>query len=151
MNTVSVTSVARDFVRMASQLFESMAGGARGPESVRHPTPGQANRCGRMLEKVLGLQTLINGVFHGSNMVASALVDLEFHDGAAPVDPMAKQAQVLADSLVCPTPDTHAPRTPAVSHVFRRCYSSGYFTAIMCSEVMDADAFAPLKKAGSAY
>ncbi len=82
--------------------------------------------------------------------VASALVDLEFHDGAAPADPMAKQAAVLAD-LGMPKSIIMRHATPHFAHVFSGDgYSSGYYS-YMWSEVMDADAFAAFEEAGSAF
>jgi peptidyl-dipeptidase Dcp len=82
--------------------------------------------------------------------VASALVDLAFHEGAAPEDPMAVQASELA-KLGTPRaiPMRHA--TPHFAHVFSGDgYSSGYYS-YMWSEVMDADAFAAFEEADGAF
>src|SRR5690606_6885081 len=80
----------------------------------------------------------------------SALVDLAFHRGAPPADPMARQAEVLAE-LGAPTaiPMRHA--TPHFAHVFSGDgYSSGYYS-YMWSEVMDADAFEAFLEKGDAF
>jgi peptidyl-dipeptidase Dcp len=82
--------------------------------------------------------------------VASALVDLAFHEGAPPADPMARQGEVLAAlGLPRAIPMRHA--TPHFAHVFAGDgYSAGYYS-YMWSEVMDADAFAAFEEAGDPF
>ncbi|WP_420003720.1 M3 family metallopeptidase [Arenibacterium sp. LLYu02] len=147
--SVSGTSVARDFVELPSQLYEHWL---EVPEVLAefatHAETGAAMPAA-MLEKVLGAATFNMG-FQTVEYVASALVDLEFHDGAAPADPMAKQAEVLAD-LGMPRAILMRHATPHFAHVFSGDgYSSGYYS-YMWSEVMDADAFAAFEAAGSAF
>ncbi|MEW9921221.1 M3 family metallopeptidase [Marimonas sp. MJW-29] len=147
--SVSGTSVARDFVELPSQLYEHWL---EVPEVLgEFATHGKtgAPMPKEMLEKVLGAATFDMG-FQTVEYVASALVDLAFHDGAAPADPMAKQAEVLADIGM---PDAIRMRhaTPQFAHVFSGDgYSSGYYS-YMWSEVMDADAFAAFEEAGGAF
>mgnify|MGYP000182746837 CR=1 FL=1 len=147
--SVSGTSVARDFVELPSQLFEhwlevpDVLSQFATHAKTGDPMPPE------MLEKVLGAANFDMG-FATVEYVASALVDLEFHDGAAPADPMEKQAQVLAD-LGMPPAITMRHATPQFAHVFSGDgYSSGYYS-YMWSEVMDADAFAAFEEAGSAF
>ncbi len=146
---VSGTSVARDFVELPSQLYEHWL---EVPEVLEkfavHVDTGEPMPKA-MLDKVLGAANFDMG-FQTVEYVASALVDLEFHDGAAPADPMAKQAEVL-EALGMPRaiPMRHA--TPQFAHVFSGDgYSSGYYS-YMWSEVMDADAFAAFEEAGGAF
>ncbi|NCU19792.1 peptidase M3, partial [Candidatus Falkowbacteria bacterium] len=82
--------------------------------------------------------------------LGSALVDLAFHQGAAPADPMAMQAEVLAGlGMPRAIPMRHA--TPHFAHVFSGDgYSAGYYS-YMWSEVMDADAFAAFEEAGDPF
>jgi peptidyl-dipeptidase Dcp len=88
--------------------------------------------------------------FQTVEYVASALVDLAFHDGAAPSDPMATQSEVL-EQIGMPSAITMRHATPHFAHVFAGDgYSSGYYS-YMWSEVMDADAFAAFEEAGSAF
>ena len=102
-----------------------------------------------MLDKVLGAATFGMG-FSTVEYVASALVDLEFHDGPAPKDPMQKQAEVL-EGLGMPAAISMRHATPHFAHVFAGDgYSSGYYS-YMWSEVMDADAFAAFEEAGDAF
>ena len=146
---VSGTSVARDFVELPSQLYEHWL---EVPEVLEtyavHVDTGEPMPKA-MLDKVLGAANFDMG-FQTVEYVASALVDLEFHDGAAPADPMARQAEVLANlGMPSAIPMRHA--TPQFAHVFSGDgYSSGYYS-YMWSEVMDADAFAAFEEAGGAF
>jgi peptidyl-dipeptidase Dcp len=147
--SVSGTSVARDFVELPSQLYEhwldvpEVLGEFATHAKTGAPIPQD------MLDKVLGAATFDMG-FQTVEYVASALVDLAFHDGAAPADPMAKQAEVLAD-LGMPAAIRMRHATPQFAHVFAGDgYSSGYYS-YMWSEVMDADAFEAFEEAGSAF
>ncbi len=147
--SVSGTSVARDFVELPSQLFEHWL---EVPEVLSefatHATTGAAMPRA-MLDKVLGAANFDMG-FQTVEYVASALVDLAFHDGPASADPMEKQAAVL-DDLGMPEAIRMRHATPQFAHVFAGDgYSSGYYS-YMWSEVMDADAFEAFEEAGGAF
>jgi len=147
--SVSGTSVARDFVELPSQLYEHWL---EVPEVLgefaTHAETGEAMPK-EMLDKVLGAATFDMG-FQTVEYVASALVDLEFHNGTPPADPMAKQAEVL-DALGMPDAIRMRHATPQFAHVFSGDgYSSGYYS-YMWSEVMDADAFEAFEEAGGAF
>lgn len=147
--SISGTSVARDFVELPSQLFEhwlevpevlaefathAETGAAMGPE---------------MLDKVLAAANFDMG-FQSVEYVASALVDLAFHEGVTPGDPMARQAEVLA-GLGMPGSIGMRHATPHFAHVFAGDgYAAAYYS-YMWSEVMDADAFAAFEEAGGAF
>jgi peptidyl-dipeptidase Dcp len=147
--SISGTSVARDFVELPSQLYEHWL---EVPEVLAkfatHAETGETMPKA-MLDKVLKAANFDMG-FQTVEYVASALVDLAFHDGNAPADPMAKQAEVLSEIGM---PDAIGMRhaTPHFAHVFAGDgYSSGYYS-YMWSEVMDADAFAAFEEAGGAF
>ncbi|WP_170327132.1 M3 family metallopeptidase [Ruegeria arenilitoris] len=147
--SISGTSVARDFVELPSQLYEHWL---EVPEVLAefatHAETGEPMPQD-MLEKVLKAANFDQG-FQTVEYVASALVDLAFHDGAAPADPMAKQAEVLA-GIGMPQAIGMRHATPHFAHVFAGDgYSSGYYS-YMWSEVMDADAFAAFEEAGGAF
>ncbi|ABV94706.1 peptidyl-dipeptidase [Dinoroseobacter shibae DFL 12 = DSM 16493] len=146
---ISGTSVARDFVELPSQLYEHWL---EVPEVLRafavHAETG-APMPADLLARMLAAATYDMG-FQTVEYVASALVDLDFHEGAAPADPMARQAEVLA-KLGMPHAIRMRHATPHFAHVFAGDgYSSGYYS-YMWSEVMDADAFAAFEEAGSAF
>ena len=146
---VSGTSVARDFVELPSQLYEHwlevpqvLTAHARHAETG-DPMPQD------LLDRMLAARNADTG-FATVEYVASALVDLAFHDGPAPADPMQRQAEVL-ETLGMPRaiPMRHA--TPHFAHVFSGDgYSSGYYS-YMWSEVMDADAFEAFEEAGDPF
>lgn len=147
--SISGTSVARDFVELPSQLYEHWL---EVPEVLSefatHADTGQAMPRD-MLDKVLAAANFDMG-FSTVEYVASALVDLAFHQGDAPADPMARQAEVLAE-LGMPHAIGMRHATPHFAHVFAGDgYSSAYYS-YMWSEVMDADAFAAFEEAGGAF
>ena len=147
--SISGTSVARDFVELPSQLYEHWL---EVPEVLQrfatHATTGEP-MPEEMLERLLDAATFDMG-FQTAEYVASALVDLEFHDGPAPADPMQKQAEVL-EEIGMPRAIGMRHATPHFAHVFAGAeYSSGYYS-YMWSEVMDADAFAAFEEVGDPF
>jgi peptidyl-dipeptidase Dcp len=146
---ISGTSVARDFVELPSQLYEHWL---EVPEVLEkhalHVDTGQPMPAD-MLERLLAAGTYDQG-FATVEFLASALVDLAFHEGAAPTDPMAMQAEVL-DGIGLPHAIRMRHATPHFAHVFSGDgYSSGYYS-YMWSEVMDADAFAAFEETGNPF
>jgi peptidyl-dipeptidase Dcp len=147
--SISGTSVARDFVELPSQLYEHWL---EVPEVLAefatHAETGAAMPQ-EMLDRLLAATTYDMG-FQTVEYVASALVDLRFHQGAAPADPMARQAEILAE-IGMPRAISMRHATPHFAHVFAGDgYSSGYYS-YMWSEVMDADAFEAFEEAGGAF
>lgn len=146
---ISGTNVARDFVELPSQLYEHWM---EVPEVLekhaRHHETGEPMPAD-MLKRLLDAATYDQG-FATVEFVSSAMVDLAFHEGAAPADPMQKQAEVL-EGLGMPNAIRMRHATPHFAHVFSGDgYSSGYYS-YMWSEVMDADAFAAFEEAGDAF
>lgn len=146
---ISGTSVARDFVELPSQLYEHwLEVPAVLEQHARHWQTGEPMPAD-MLKRLLDASTYDQG-FATVEFVASAMVDLEFHEGPAPADPMQKQAEVL-EVLGMPRAIRMRHATPHFAHVFSGDgYSSGYYS-YMWSEVMDADAFAAFEEAGDPF
>ena len=147
--SISGTSVARDFVELPSQLYEHWL---EVPEVLQkhalHAETG-APMPADLLKRMLDAATYDQG-FATVEYVASALVDLGFHRGAPPADPMAAQAQML-EAIGMPHAIRMRHATPHFAHVFAGDgYSSAYYS-YMWSEVMDADAFAAFEEAGGAF
>lgn len=146
---ISGTSVARDFVELPSQLFEHWL---EVPEVVarhaRHVATG-APMPQDMLDRLLAARNFDQG-FATVEYLASALVDMAFHEGAAPADPMAVQAETLR-AIGMPHAIRMRHATPHFAHVFAGDgYSAGYYS-YMWSEVMDADAFDAFVEAGDPF
>lgn len=146
---ISGTSVARDFVELPSQLYEHWLSVPEVLEKyARHAETGAAMPAA-LLDRLLKAENYDQG-FATVEYTASALVDLAFHTGEAPNDPMAKQAAVLA-SLNMPKSIRMRHATPHFAHVFSGDgYSSAYYS-YMWSEVMDADAFAAFEEKGDPF
>lgn len=147
--SISGTSVARDFVELPSQLYEHWLSVPEVLERhARHAVTG-VPMPRAMLERLLAAQTYDMG-FQTVEYVASAMVDLEFHDGPAPADPMAAEAATLA-RIGMPRAIGMRHATPHFAHVFSGDgYSAGYYS-YMWSEVMDADAFAAFEETGDPF
>ncbi len=147
--SISGTSVARDFVELPSQLYEHWLDV---PEVLeKHAVHAETGKPmpKALLDRLLAARTYDMG-FQTVEYVASALVDLDFHDGAAPADPMAAQADTLA-RIGMPRAIVMRHATPQFAHVFSGDgYSSGYYS-YMWSEVMDADAFEAFEEAGDVF
>ncbi|MEM8850240.1 MAG: M3 family metallopeptidase [Pseudomonadota bacterium] len=148
-NSISGTSVARDFVELPSQLYEHWLDvPAVLGEFATHAETG-APMPDALRDRLLAAATYDMG-FQTVEYVASALVDLAFHDGPAPADPMQKQAEVL-ETIGMPQGIRMRHATPHFAHIFSGDgYSSGYYS-YMWSEVMDADAFAAFEEAGDPF
>lgn len=146
---ISGTSVARDFVELPSQLFEHWLSVPSVLEKyARHADTGKPIPK-ELLNKLLAAENYDMG-FSTVEYTASALVDLAFHEGKPPNDPMEKQGEVLA-SLDMPKAIRMRHATPHFAHIFSGDgYSSGYYS-YMWSEVMDADAFAAFDEAGDPF
>ncbi|MEI2806683.1 M3 family metallopeptidase [Albidovulum sp.] len=146
---ISGTSVARDFVELPSQLYEHWLEVPGVLDShARHVVTGEAMPAA-LRDRLIAARTYDQG-FNTVEYLASALVDLAFHDGAAPGDPMAVQAAVL-ERLGMPRAIRMRHATPHFAHVFAGDgYSAGYYS-YMWSEVMDADAFDAFLEAGDPF
>lgn len=146
---ISGTSVARDFVELPSQLYEHWLEVPSVLEAhARHYRTGEP-MPGDMLKRLLDAGTYDQG-FATVEFVASAMVDLEFHSGPPPADPMQKQAEVL-EAMGMPRAIRMRHATPHFAHVFSGDgYSAGYYS-YMWSEVMDADAFAAFEETGDPF
>ncbi|WP_281856068.1 M3 family metallopeptidase [Litoreibacter halocynthiae] len=147
--SISGTSVARDFVELPSQLFEHWL---EVPEVLQkyatHAETGEPMPAD-MLQRMLDAANYDQG-FATVEYVASAMVDIEFHSGDAPEDPMTMQAEIL-EGMGMPPAIRMRHATPHFAHVFAGDgYSSAYYS-YMWSEVMDADAFAAFEEAGGAF
>ncbi|TBN43875.1 M3 family peptidase [Paracoccus subflavus] len=147
--SISGTAVAQDFVELPSQLYEHwLEQPAVLDAHARHHQTGEPLPPG-LRDRLLAAGKA-NAGFSTTEYLESALVDLAFHRGDPPADPMAAQSRILA-SLDAPqaVPMRHA--TPHFSHVFSGdSYASGYYSYLW-SEVMDADAFAAFTETGDIF
>jgi peptidyl-dipeptidase Dcp len=146
---VAGTNVARDFVELPSQLYEHWLSVPEVLDThARHWQTGVPMPAA-LRDRVLAAANWDQG-FATVEYLGSALVDLAFHEGTPPADPMQRQAEVLA-AIGMPRAVGMRHATPHFAHVFAGDgYSSGYYS-YMWSEVMDADAFAAFEEAGDPF
>jgi len=146
---VAGTSVARDFVELPSQLYEHWLSTPEvlGTHAI-HAQTGAAMPAD-LRGRLIAARNFDQG-FATVEYLASALVDLDFHAGPPPADPMAAQAATLA-RIGMPGAIVMRHATPHFAHVFAGDgYSAGYYS-YMWSEVMDADAFAAFRETGDVF
>jgi peptidyl-dipeptidase Dcp len=149
--SVAGTSVARDFVELPSQLYEHWL---MVPDILRaHARHAQTGEIipDDLIERLTAASKYDQG-FATVEYVASAMVDLDMHDGTTDgtTDLLAAEAQTL-ERIGMPRAITMRHRSPHFQHIFSGgSYASGYYSYLW-SEVMDADAFAAFKEAGSPF
>ena len=147
--SISGTAVAQDFVELPSQLYEHwLEQPAVLDAHARHYQTGEPLPPD-LRDRLLAAGRADAG-FSTIEYLESALVDLGFHRGAPPADPIAEQARLLAALDAPPAiPMRHA--TPHFAHVFAGdSYAAGYYSYLW-SEVMDADAFAAFAETGNIF
>lgn len=147
--SISGTSVARDFVELPSQLYEHWLDQPEVLDQHARHADTNAPLPADLRDRIIAAGNADQG-FSTLEYLESALVDLAFHRGAPPSDPMSRQAEVLA-GLGAPVaiPMRHA--TPHFGHVFSGDgYSAGYYSYLW-SEVMDADAFEAFRETGDVF
>ena len=147
--SVAGTGVAGDFVELPSQLFEHWLTTRQilGEFALHHETGEPMPKA--LLDKVLAAQTFNSG-FQTVEFAASALIDMAFHTAGAIADPMAFEAEKLAE-LKMPCEIVMRHRTPHFQHVFSGDgYSAGYYSYLW-SEVLDADAFSAFEQTGDPF
>ena len=147
--SVAGTGVSRDFVELPSQLYEHwLTVPAILKQYAVHYQTGEAMPQA-LLDKVLAARSFNSG-FNTVEFTSSALVDMAFHTRGAVEDPMAVQAEVLAE-IGMPKAIVMRHATPHFQHIFAGDgYSAGYYS-YMWSEVLDADAFAAFEETGDAF
>jgi peptidyl-dipeptidase Dcp len=148
---ISGTRVATDFVELPSQLYEHWL---ERPEILRsyalHHKTG-APMPDVLIDKLKAARTFNQG-FATVEYVASAIVDLDFHElaSAENLDVAAFEKQSLA-RIGMPDEIAMRHRPPHFTHVFSGGgYASAYYS-YMWSEVMDADAFDAFTETGNAF
>jgi peptidyl-dipeptidase Dcp len=146
--SVSGTAVSRDFVELPSQLYEHwLTVPAILKQYAVHFESGEPMPPA-LLDKVLAARTF-NAGFNTVEFTSSAIVDMEFHTRGPIDDPMAVQAEILAE-LGIPKSLVMRHASPHFQHIFAGGYSAGYYS-YMWSEVLDADAFAAFEETGDAF
>ena len=149
--TISGTRVATDFVELPSQLYEHWL---ERPEVLRqfarHHDTGMPMPDG-LIRKLAAARTFNQG-FATVEYVASALVDLDFHElpSSDNLDVDAFEAKSLA-KIQMPEEIAMRHRPTHFTHIFSGGgYAAAYYS-YMWSEVLDADAFDAFAETGNDF
>jgi peptidyl-dipeptidase Dcp len=148
--TLSGTSVARDFVELPSQILENWA---FEPEVLatyaKHYQTGEPIPA-ELVEK-LEKSKHFNQGFTTTEYLAASLLDMNWHtletteeQDVAAFENESMDRIGLIDEIVSRY------RSPYFRHIFAGSYSSGYYSYVW-AEVLDADAFEAFKEAGNIF
>lgn len=147
-NSLSGTSVPRDFVELPSQVMENWA---LEPEVLKmyakHYKTGEVIPD-ELIAKIQKAGTFNQG-FITVEALSAALMDMDYHSITKPMpelDANAFEKKSLEDRDMLSSIVVRY-RSPYFQHIFAGGYSSGYY-AYTYSAVLDADAFAAFKEAG---
>jgi peptidyl-dipeptidase Dcp len=144
--SLSGTSVPRDFVELPSQVMENWC---YEPEALRlfakHYQTGEVIP-NELIEKIRASQNFMAGMAN-MRQLRLGLVDMYWHGQKPTGEPVGK-VESHVDSLVNLFPPVKGVAiSPAFSHIFAGGYSAGYYS-YKWSEVLDADAFEAFKENG---
>jgi len=144
--SLSGTSVYRDFVELPSQVMENWC---YDPEALKlfakHYQTGEVIPA-ELIEKIRASQNFLAGLSNLTQL-RYGLVDMYWH-GNVPKGETVEQVESHIDSLVNLFPAVQGTAfSPAFSHIFAGGYSAGYYS-YKWSEVLDADAFEYFKEKG---
>jgi peptidyl-dipeptidase Dcp len=147
---IAGAAVPGDFVELPSQLYEHWLAQ---PEILRRFA--LHHRTGEPMPEELMARLIASRSFNQGFMMteylASAFVDLDFHDGRTTADARAVEAVTRA-RMAMPDEIVLRHRPPHFQHVFagEGGYAAGYYSYLW-SEVLDADAFAAFEAAGDVF
>ena len=144
--SLSGTSVPRDFVELPSQVMENWC---YDPEALKlFARHYQTNEVipNELIEKIRASQNFLAGIAN-LRQLRFGLVDMYYH-GQKPTGESVTEIENRVDSVanLFPRVDGIA-FSPAFSHIFAGGYSAGYYS-YKWSEVLDADAFEFFKEKG---
>ena len=148
--TLSGTSVPRDFVELPSQVMEHWA---FEPEVLKfyakHYQTGEVIPT-ELVEKMKNASKFNQG-FGTVEYLAASFLDMSYHtiSSGQKVDTTAFENEKMeALGLISQIPPRY--RSTYFQHIFSGGYSAGYYSYIW-SEVLDSDAFAAFKEAGNIF
>lgn len=144
--SLSGTSVPRDFVELPSQVMENWC---YDPEALRlFARHYQTNEVipNELVEKIRTSQNFMAGMAN-LRQLRFGLTDMYWHS-QKPTNESITEVESHIDSLVQLLPPVKGVAfSPAFSHIFAGGYSAGYYS-YKWSEVLDADAFEAFKEKG---
>ncbi|MVM34846.1 M3 family peptidase [Spirosoma sp. HMF4905] len=144
--SLSGTSVPRDFVELPSQVMENWC---YDPEALKlfakHYQTGEVIP-NELIEKIRASQNFLAGMAN-LRQLRFGLIDMYYHN-QKPTGETISQVESRIDSVTNLFPHVDGIAvSPAFSHIFAGGYSAGYYS-YKWSEVLDADAFEFFKEKG---
>ena len=142
------TSVYRDFVELPSQIMENWATEKEYLDLWAVDYRTNEKMPVELIQKIVDSRNYL-AAYANVRQVSFGLTDMAWHSIAVPfegdVENMEKQA--MADAQVLPAVSGTA-LSPSFSHIFAGGYAAGYY-GYKWAEVLDADAFSLFKEKGS--
>jgi peptidyl-dipeptidase Dcp len=148
--TLSGTSVPRDFVELPSQVMEHWAFEPEVLEQyAKHYQTGEVIPAA-LVEKMKAASKFNQG-FATVEYLAASLLDMGYHTlpAGSAIEPLAFEKEQMQKIGLIPQ-ITPRYRSTYFQHIFAGGYSAGYYSYIW-SEVLDSDAFAAFKEAGNIF
>ncbi len=149
-NSLSGTSVARDFVELPSQIMENWAADPEVmKEYAKHYETGEVIPD-ELIEKIKNSGHFNQG-FTTIEYLAASFLDLSYHalKDAEGLNVAEFETKTLGDlGLISEIVVRY--RSTYFNHIFAGGYSAGYY-AYVWAEVLDADAYAAFKESGDIY
>lgn len=143
--SLSGTSVPRDFVEMPSQIMENWAADADVMQSYAKHYETNKVIPDSLIQKLADVATFDQG-FATTEYLAASFLDMTYHAITEPIEGDVNEIEREAmDAIGLIDAIIPRYRSSYFQHVFSGGYSSGYYSYIW-SEVLDADAFAAFKE-----
>jgi peptidyl-dipeptidase Dcp len=144
--SLSGTSVPRDFVELPSQVMENWCYDSEALKLfAKHYQTGEVIP-NELIEKIRASQNFLAGLAN-MRQLRFGLVDMYYH-GQKPTGESITEVENRVDSVANLFPRVDGVAfSPAFSHIFAGGYSAGYYS-YKWSEVLDADAFEFFKEKG---
>ena len=160
-NTLSGTSVARDFVELPSQIMEHWAFEPEVLKSFAKNYKTGEVISDELIRKIQNASTFNQG-FMTTELVAAAILDMKWHtsgsseglgqqqtEGVSTIDVDQFEADAMNEiGLVSEIIPRY--RSTYFSHIFDGGYSAGYYSYLW-SEVLDADAYQAFVETGNIF
>src|SRR5699024_9735902 len=143
--SLSGTSVPRDFVEMPSQIMENWAADPEVMQSYAKHYETNKVIPDSLIQKLADVATFDQG-FATTEYLAASFLDMTYHAITEPIEGDVNEIEREAmDAIGLIDAIIPRYRSSYCQHVFSGGYSSGYYSYIW-SEVLDADAFAAFKE-----
>ena len=146
--SISGTSVYRDFVELPSQIMENFATEKEFLDmfAVHYKTGEKIPQ--ELIDKLIASQRYLAG-YMSVRQLSFGMIDMAWHTITSPYtgDVIAMEKNAIAKTELMPVVENSV-MTTSFGHIFAGGYAAGYY-GYKWAEVLDADAFAAFKEKGS--